>query len=294
MSLASIRRVGITLAALSLIAVGSTASASVGASQPGQHTVHTGPMTISTPATPAFKVGSVTQIWDPGCGFGEPYIWTKADVGFKWSAHSTAGAITSYDVWITWAGLPPSKQDTQTSPVLANQLIDNYQGDCGGGSLEQTGWYIVAHDSAGHSVTSANVVTRLNVDRWNNITAEEQQGTWTYTGTWTTSNCLCADGGSQTYTTISGASATYAYANSGGAGTHLALMVAKGPSRGSFQVFLDGALKGTINTHASANLNRVLVWDSGPLTAGAHTIRVVNLATAGQPRIDVNAMTIAG
>ena len=52
-------------------------------------------------------------------------------------------------------------------------------------------------------------------------------------------------------------------------------------------------LKGTINTHTGANINRVLVWDSGPLTAVTHTIKLVNVATAGHPRIDLNAATIS-
>ena len=196
-------------------------------------------------------------------------------------------------MWIVPAGAPPFKEGTQTSPVLANQLIDNYQGDCGGGSAETVAFYIVAHDSAGHLVKSANVQTFMNVDRWNNMTAEQPQGTWTYTGSWATGICACADGGSQTFATASGATATYAYTSPVNAGNHIGLMMAEGPTRGSFQVFLDGVLKATISTHATANLNRVLVWDSGPLTMAQHVIKLVNLATAGHPRIDLNAATIA-
>jgi hypothetical protein len=36
-------------------------------------------------------------------------------------------------------------------------------------------------------------------------------------------------------------------------------------------------------------LNRVLTWTTTGLTAGHHVFKVVNPATAGHPRIDVNA-----
>jgi hypothetical protein len=288
---ATLVRLGIGLAAVSLVAVGATASASTASSQPGSHTVHNGPMTITTPGMGTLKVGSITAI-NNFCNWPQPSVFTDAVVGFKWSAHSTAGSITSYDVFLLPAGAPPAKVSTQTSTSIGNLAVSNYQGDCGGGSGTTFAYVVVAHDSAGHTVKSANVETFINVDRWNNMTAEQPQGTWTYTGSWMTSTCTCADGGTQTFTTQSGATATYTFTSPRGAGNHIALMMAKGPGRGSFQVFLDGVLKATISTHATANLNRVLVWDSGPLTAAQHVIKLVNLATAGHDRIDVNAAVI--
>jgi hypothetical protein len=82
--------------------------------------------------------------------------------------------------------------------------------------------------------------------------------------------------------------ATYT-GNAVAAGTRVALMMAEGPGRGSFAVHQDGLLKGTISTRTSANANRVLTWTSGALSAGRHTFKIVNLASAGHPRIDVNA-----
>jgi hypothetical protein len=43
-----------------------------------------------------------------------------------------------------------------------------------------------------------------------------------------------------------------------------------------------------VDTCAAANTNRVVMWDKGLLGTANHTIKVVNLATAGRPRIDID------
>ena len=65
--------------------------------------------------------------------------------------------------------------------------------------------------------------------------------------------------------------------------------MAKGPGRGQADVFVDGVKTATINTYAQANSNRVIVYDKWML-AGVHTVKVVNKATAGHPRIDLDAV----
>ena len=45
----------------------------------------------------------------------------------------------------------------------------------------------------------------------------------------------------------------------------------------------------TVDTYASINTNRIVMWDKGLLRTGDHTIKVVNLATSGRPRIDIDA-----
>jgi hypothetical protein len=63
---------------------------------------------------------------------------------------------------------------------------------------------------------------------------------------------------------------------------------AKGPARGKAKIYDDGVYVKTIDAYASANTNRVLRWDKRISGSSNHTIKVVNLATPGRPRIDVD------
>ena len=283
-------RAGIGLAVLSLALTtsGSAASAAttVAASQPGDHTVTNGPISITVPASASFQVGTVTTMvsW---CGLAQPYVWTTANVGLAWSARSTAGPIVGYDLYELY-GEGPSPWQSTSVPVL-NDWISNYDASCGGGD-GLYGWYIVARDSLGNTV-QAEVDSPLDVTRYDNTNANAidgvQLGTWTYTGKWAVSNCACADGYRQTYTTAKSATASYTFTAT--LGQHFALMMAEGPGRGSFKIYQDGVLKATVSTHVGVNTNRVITWASTALTAGSHVFKVVNLATTGHARIDINA-----
>ncbi len=276
------------LVAGSVLALGLTspAEAAMSASHPGQHTVTNGPISITVPAGPTFLRGSITGI-DDTCTSGPVLDYTYASATLGWTAKSAAGPIVSYDIYNNTGEEGPVLVESITVPILTGG-VGNNDGGCGGGSTSDAGVVIVAHDNAGNSVT-VNVFYSLRVVRWNNtgIWGVPDSG-WTYTGTWAVSNCLCADGGSQTFTTAKNATASFT-ATAAVAGTRFALMMAEGPGRGSFKIYQDGALKGTVNTHTTSNANRVLTWTSGALTAGNHVFKVVNLASAGHPRIDVNA-----
>ena len=275
-------RSAVALAGL-LATVTGTAAAAVPALPPGGRTVTHGPISITVPAVPSFQHGTITTMLD-FCGSGQPFVYTGANVAFTWSAKSTAGPVVRYDIYDeTFSG---TFYDRSVTVPGISAWVDNYIDDCGGGSGKQYGWLIVARDRAGHSV-QASVEAYLYVTRFDNTGAEGAQGTWTYTGRWGVSTCLCADGYRQTYTTAAGASATFAVTAK--AGERLALMMAEGPGRGSARILLDGRITATINTYASTNSNRVITWSTGALKAGPHLVTIVNLATPGHPRVDVNA-----
>ncbi len=253
-----------------------------------------GPISITVPAAATLLLGTITGMSDD-CGFGLPDIYTEAEVGVSWKAVSSAGPVVSYSI----SGLGQSGEIygnntfAFTGPTSGVQWVENYLShDCGGGDVA-IGWVIRATDSAGNHV-QARVYYALGVTRFDNTApgGGGGPGTWTFAGTWAVSHCVCADGYQQTFTTQKAATAVYTIgaASMTTPGDHLALMMAKGPGRGYANLYVDGRLRATINTHASVNTNRVIVWDSGPLAAGSHVIKVVNLATPGHPRIDVNAM----
>lgn len=73
----------------------------------------------------------------------------------------------------------------------------------------------------------------------------------------------------------------------------VALVMEKARGRGRAQVLVDGRLVATIDTLASAPVHRSVIW-AGNVPAGVHTVSVVNPATSGRPRIDVDAFMVSG
>ena len=86
------------------------------------------------------------------------------------------------------------------------------------------------------------------------------------------------------YTTAASASATFRCASC----RAIAWVTRQDSAHGSAKVYVDGVLKATINTQSSAARNRVIAYKFEWATAGAHTLRIVNVATSGHPRISVD------
>ena len=179
-----------------------------------------------------------------------------------------------------------------TTPSYDVKMSDYVTGPCAFGN-PIVGYTVIATDPEGA------LVGKLGVD---NPTVYQQDGrspvdrnaapvTVTSSGTWSTGTCTCASGGTQRFTSQAGASVSFT--RSYEAGSHFALVMAKGPGRGSAAVYVDGTQVGTVNTNAAgANQNRIIVLDR-VMAGGQHTIKVVNKATAGHPRIDVDAFLVS-
>ncbi len=234
---------------------------------------------------------------------GHPYI-PVGTVGWSYLyecsglEHSGVGAVLKYQAWSPdgISGYDVTENDghvyTTThykTNVPIRSLVTNYNNDCGGPS--ETQWEVTAYSKSGASV-SRITYDYLEVVRWNNTTTGDvgAHGWWSFSPGWKKSTCTCADGGSQNYTTVKGAYGAFVaqvHAN----GEHRDLEMATGPGRGRAAIYVDGKYETTVDTYAKVNGNQVYKWDSGGLTKGTHTIKVVNLATAGRPRIDINAMS---
>ena len=105
-----------------------------------------------------------------------------------------------------------------------------------------------------------------------------------YRGTWHAAQSKYASGGSLVYSTTAGASAKFTFI-----GFSVSWVANRGPDRGSAAVYIDGSYRTTVNLHAAAADSRVIVFSARWLTAGEHTVYIVNNGTAGHPRIDVDA-----
>lgn len=105
-----------------------------------------------------------------------------------------------------------------------------------------------------------------------------------YNGAWALSNCACAAFRTTHYSTQKKASFSFRLW-SGSFG----IVMSRAPNRGSAELYVDGVKKVTINTYSKTASNSTFVY-SAQLAGNEHTIKVVNLATAGHPRIDIDAV----
>ena len=132
--------------------------------------------------------------------------------------------------------------------------------------------YTIAVDCGGGSSTTSLTSTGY------------QEGAASYTGTWRSTSFAGAWGGAARYTTAASASATFHCSSC----RALAWVTDEDTAHGSAKVYVDGALKATIDTQSSATRNRVIVYKFEWATTGAHTLKIVNVATSGHPRISVD------
>jgi hypothetical protein len=105
-----------------------------------------------------------------------------------------------------------------------------------------------------------------------------------YHGTWASVSSTSYSGGSDRYATAAGASASLTTSARG-----LAFVTARGPTRGSVQVYVDGTLKTTINLYAASVQYRYVAYVASWSSVGTHTLRIV---VAGTGRVDLDAFEV--
>ena len=130
-----------------------------------------------------------------------------------------------------------------------------------------------ATDAVGNSATSAPRRVVLS-------TAQESAAT--FAGGWTTATGS-APWGTTRFSSRRGASATYSFT-----GTDVAWVAPRGPKRGRARVFIDGALKATVDLYSASFAERRVVFVADDLAPGPHTIKIVVRATSGRPRVDID------
>ncbi|WP_295659250.1 hypothetical protein [uncultured Nocardioides sp.] len=249
------------------------------------------PPVLTSPAVPSFVVGSQLGV-DFQSAYASPgTITAAAPLTFKWSATDASGEVRYDLVEINNAvgPIPVFEDGTELSHRFLGYNDDD---DFATDSFEVT-----ARDTYGNAVTRVVRGNRTRLTQENNVShasrPEIAQPTIAYAGTWGSSACACWTGKAVRRTTSRGASATATVTIPDGGATHLALVMHAGPDRGRFQVFVDGTLRGTVDTYAAVSTPRRIVWDTA-LGRGTHRVKIVNLATAGRPRIDLDAVLTNG
>jgi hypothetical protein len=110
----------------------------------------------------------------------------------------------------------------------------------------------------------------------------------TTSGTWHTSSSASYSGGSTRYASTSGARITFTATSA----RSIAIVTAKGSSRGSFKVYVDDVYRATISTYSTTTKYRQLVYQFRWSSPGTHKIKIVVSGTAHHPRVDVDAFVV--
>lgn len=172
--------------------------------------------------------------------------------------------------------------------------VSDYDDQEGGGMDKLWGFEVSARDCAD------NITTKFV--RFAPIVFQEDGQSYQYgtlnvstTGAWSSTTCSCWSGTKALKTTAKGARINFVLplADDGsGTTVPVALAMERAPDRGKADVLIDGARVATIDTYASTKIHRSLVW-VGRVPLGTHTVSVVNQATSGRARIDVDALAIS-
>jgi len=214
----------------------------------------------------------------------------------EWEAEDDSACAIRYDIEVWPAGDEPHLIEENLTASEVDVWHTDYDGSYGGGSQVPAGWNVIAKDCAGNRRVAG---VGQDGSPWVGSYVWQENGEnalyWPHdalphpvqwTGSWQTSIGPWASGSEMRYTSAPGASVSFAHPFQ--EGDHIGLVMAKGPGRGSAAIYVDDVQVATVNTHAPANDNRRIVFDQR-MTAGTHTLKVVNLATAGHARIDVDA-----
>jgi beta-N-acetylhexosaminidase len=128
-----------------------------------------------------------------------------------------------------------------------------------------------------------------NVGAWRygpafRVYLRQQSSVVQFSGPWSTIAGTSYSGGSIASSTARGASASYTFT-----GQAIGWVAVRGPTGGLAAVYLDGTYRTTINLYAAAAAPLSIVYAFHWSGNGTHTIRIVNLGTAGHSRVDIDA-----
>jgi hypothetical protein len=206
----------------------------------------------------------------------------------KWSARDASGIcgyryranyVSYNDAWGRWG--------SQTSLTISDT---DYTNQAGGGQEDLIGYTVQVRDCAGNR-TKKKVLLEPLVLQQDGLTFSDGTMKASYAGEWRVNHCLCWSGGTTARTNQAGASATfsqilhYTYPP-----RFVALVMEKAPDRGKLAVYIDTKRVAVVDTYAATKQHRTVVWVGRWPAGDGHTLTVVNQATPGRTRIDIDAV----
>jgi hypothetical protein len=231
--------------------------------------------------TASIPVGAVLSPWE--CEGNQEHSLSPVYVDYR--AIDPESSIDHYEV-ITNQARGPMDVGLVTRVDMGARTTD--PADCSGGGRR----ILTAVAVNGAGLSSPEYVWESSNLR---VIQDRPKASLKYTDTWSVSTCKCWSNGKVHKTTEKGATAqlTFEIPTSDGSPTTwaLGLVMAKGPDRGSVLIRLDGVRMAIVSANSDVKVNRTVVR-SKAVSPGTHTLRLVNQATAGHPRIDVDAFVL--
>ena len=254
------------------------------------------PPSLVTPAKSSWVVGSqVSQDYVPDCAsdfrWGTGQVWVSAYQTFAWRGSDDSGSVTYSLVENTKGTGVGVERDLGTDTSLT-WYTTNANQECGGGAWMTSDWDITATDASGNATTNNVRGGLFTFSQENNRYDDSFYATKTritYSLGWANAHCACWSDRGVRKTVRSGASATLTFFDSrDGSQTHVGLVMHTGPDRGKFRVLINGRLRATVDLYAAINTPRVIVWQG--TVQPTDVMKLVNLATPGRPRIDLDGV----
>lgn len=275
------RRSPLIASAILVTALVGTPPSAYGATQRDNSPPH-----LKLPASASFVLGSAIGPMASDPDTGGPVETNGIEMLAQWRASDPSG-ICGYSRRKVYAGTPPDPWTPWNRHRSVSTTTTDYDDQQGGGSFKFEGYDVRARDCAGN--IARGFVAFLPIVYQENG-ASYGYGTLphSYSGTWRISTCACWSGGTTRYTTSHDARASFRFSDPR-AGHPIALVMEQAPDRGQARILVDGSVRTTIDTYSATKRHRSVVW-VGYVGSGTHVLTVVNVATPGRARIDVDAV----
>ena len=235
------------------------------------------------------------------------YAMGQVESGGNYDARNpTSGAYGKYQImpsnWPPWAlrylGDASARQTPANQEVVAaGKFRDLYR------SLQS--WRRVAYwwltgssrttDWSTYATSYVNKVMAIYAKTPEKVTAvtqtthrySERSARITYGGTWRMASHPAYAGDAAKYSTKAGASASFVFS-----GSKVIWYGPVGPTRGKARVLIDGTYVKTVNLYSSTFTARKAVFSKSWATAGAHTLGIEVVGTAGHPYVAIDGFTV--
>ncbi|MEV6303278.1 hypothetical protein AB0M02_27965 [Actinoplanes sp. NPDC051861] len=226
------------------------------------NTTATGPVTVTVDGTaPAGSPAPVARV-----AAGQPVSTTSVPVTVAWGLTDVSG-VQSQRI---------AKRTSASAPATYAGLGANVRGTAGTvrpGTA--TSWQLAVTDTVGHAGTVAGAWTTARVDTRNSRTG--------HTGTWSTVRSSSALGGSEHRTTARNASVTFTTT-----ARSIGLIGTRERGAGDLDLYVDGRKFATISQYNGVTRHRQVFYTLTWTASGTHTIKLVNRATSGRPRMNLD------
>jgi hypothetical protein len=190
----------------------------------------------------------------------------------KWSATDAGAGVANYDIDRSYDGAAFTRLVSASTLTTLTFIMNQ------GHSYR---FRVRARDLSG------NLGAWVYTSTWRGSLPQNSSASVVYTGAWGTSSDANASGGTVRSASDAGASASLTFT-----GRAVGWVTTLRPDAGMVQVWTDGVLVATVDTHADAITYRQVVFSKSWTTSGSHTIKLVVVGTAGHPLGIVDAFEV--